>query len=226
MLSKHAFIIALLLGAAALIVVLGTFLSIEFAEQSQPYLSGSDTRRGDDKGINTPPRFITELQGSNVAIVELDDHGMAVRTIYSSNLKDQVADFSLFAVPQINYQQIVYVQSIQDAGTSSLIVYPLNVSTGKMSQSVLNITSAESVVSDNQTRVAVITLSPIQTVTIYDLTTGEVLGSWPLERGESLTESASARTYVGDGPIWTSADCVEHKIWSAGQVKEIRPFCL
>ena len=227
--SKHAFILALMAGAGALLVVLGGFLSLEFLQAAEPYLSGRVEARAkktkNDAEPVSAPQLITKLDGSSVQIVELDKDGLIVRTIYSSDLKDQIADFSLFAVPQTNYDGKAYVLSVQDAEGSTLIVYPLTVATGKISPAVINVASAKSTISPEQNRVAVINTTPANNITAYDVATGAVLASWTLAAGERLNEAAYTRAYTGGGVRWTSNSCFDHAIWTNTDM-QLRTFCI
>jgi|GEM_PF-1936686 len=223
--SKHAFILALMAGAGALLVVLAGVLSIELLNAAEPYLSGKSAQVENAKPVNAP-QLITKLEGASVKIVEQDKNGRAVRTIYSSDLNDQLADFSLFAVPQTNYDGRVYVISVQDSEGATLIVYPLTVATGKISPAVINVTSNKATISPEQNRVASITSSPTNNLTAYDIATGTVLASWTLAANERLIEAAGySRTYTGSGVRWTSNSCFDHSVW-VDNVMELRTFCI
>jgi hypothetical protein len=220
--SKHGFILALMAGAGALVIVLAGFLTLEYIDQAEPYLSG----RADDvdKQKNTEaPNLITKLEGSNVQIVEADRDGNTLRVITTSNLNDTLADFSLFAVPQHHYQGLAYVQAVQDAESATLIVYPLEVASGKLKAAVINTPSAKATVSADQTRVAVINLVQAPQIVLFDISTGLPLASWSLAAGERLTPTVS-RAYTGEGAHFISTDCFEHPVW-VGAESETRLFC-
>jgi hypothetical protein len=221
--SKHGFILALMAGAGALIVVLAGFLSLEYLNQAEPYLSGQDIA-ADSASPSEAPHLVTKLEGSTVQIVEADKNGDTLRVILSSDLHDDIADFSLFAVPTQHYQGFVYVQSVQDADGATLIVYPLEVASGKLKAAVINTPSSHATVSPDQTRVAVLTLSQAPQIILFDITTGLPLASWSLAAGERLTSTAS-RTYTGEGVRFTSSDCFEHTVWTAA-ASDNRLFCL
>ncbi|HRH32181.1 MAG TPA: hypothetical protein PLK06_02545, partial [bacterium] len=96
--SKHAYILALLTGAAALLFVLGVFITLDLARYAEPYLSGQ-SKKLEAAEVPQAPKLITKLEGNQANIVEVDAAGTVIRTIYSSEIKDHVASFSLFAVP-------------------------------------------------------------------------------------------------------------------------------
>ena len=221
--SKHAFILALMSGAAALLIVFGGLIGLGIIEAAEPYLTG---REAEVKTADTAtaPTLTTKIEGDSAQIVQLDKAGQVISVVYTSDLNDQRADFSLFAVPQTTYNGQAYVQSVQDAAGSTLIVYPLNVASGKIAPAVINVTSQHTTVSPEQNRVAVINASPTKNITAYDLATGTVLASWTLEASERLTESPSS-VYTGAGVRWTSNTCFDHTVWTAAGM-ELRTFCL
>jgi hypothetical protein len=200
--SKHAYILALMSGAAALLVVLTGLLGSALLESAEPYLSG----RAQEVESNAPasaPLFTTTVEGSNVRIVEVDKAGRPLRTIFSSDLNDAIADFSLLAVPQDSYAGNIYLQSVQDADGAVLIVYPLDVETGKLAPATLNVASNQAIISPEQDRVAVINTTQAQNITAYDLATGTVLASWTPAAGERFSET---------GVRWTSNNCFDHAL--------------
>lgn len=220
--SKQALIVALLAGAGALLVVLGGLLSLAFLEAAGPYLGGRETR--DDSSSSSTPRFTTFTEDMRIVIVEIDQAGLPVRTVYTSDLQDQIADFTLFAVPQSTYSGKIYVQSVQDADSGALIVYPLNTETGKISPAILNVVSNRATLSPEQNRVAVINTTQITNVSVYDLATGAIVASWTLDANERLTEGYS-RIYGGNGVRWVDNSCFEHGVWVDNDM-EIRTFCI
>lgn len=130
--SQQGLILALLAGAVALIVALGGLFSLSLINQAEPYLTGRVTTER-DVSSNETPNIISQRDDENIRIVEVNDEGNVTRVIFNSDLSDGLADFELFAVPRENYQGFVYLQSVQDAESGNLIVYPLNVGTGKLS---------------------------------------------------------------------------------------------
>jgi hypothetical protein len=194
--SKQAFILAMLLGAIALLTCLLAFLSLAFLQAAQDYLPISRTR-SDNYTANQPPNVMSRLQGSHVDLVELDKHGQIVRTIYRSDLEDQVADFSLLAVPQKNYQGYIFVQSRQDLESDLIIVYPLDVATGKILPASLNTSGQAALPSPLQDVVAVVnTTKTVTDITFYDLATGTELKTWSAPAGTEYRH-------------WTTATCFE-----------------
>lgn len=221
--SKHAYILALLTGAAALLFVLGVFITLDLVRYAEPYLGGQ-SKKLEATEAPQAPKLITKLEGNQANIVEVDAAGIVIRTIYSSEIKDHVASFSLFAVPQLSYNGKAYVESVQDADSTTLIIYPLDVETGTLSAAVLNVPSVRSTLSPDQSRVAVISPGPNKNLTVYDLATGVLLSSWTLANDEWLTAGKTTR-YTGDGVQWTNNNCFDHPVWNAAGT-ETRSFCV
>lgn len=225
--SKHALILALFAGATALLIVISGLLSLSLLEVAEPYL--------DTRGFKQPnqtdraqkiksPTFITKLEGTQAQIVELNDDGQVMNLIYVSELNDPVADFTLFAVPQINYSGKIYVQSMQDAKSKMLIVYPLEVATGKIGPATLNTPSNKASLSPNQNRVVVINVMETTNIIAYDITTGYQLGAWTLAADEHLNEQTE-QTYTEDGLHWTDNNCLEYSVWNNDDKKN-RTVCI
>lgn len=221
--SKHAYFLILLLGATGLLFALCGFLLIDLVKYAEPYLTGHSN---DTEEVNPPavPNLITKIEGDQAKIVEVDAAGAVLRTIYTSEVKSHVASFRLFAVPQTKYNGIAYIESVQDADSATLIIYPLDVNTGTISASVLNVPSAHVTLSPDQSRVAVISPGPTKNITAFDLATGVTLSSWTLANTEWLTANKSSR-YTGEGVRWTTNDCFDHEIWNATG-SETRSFCI
>lgn len=212
--SEVAFILALLAGASALIIVLGGLLVSNLRNSAEPYLSGHSALEESPKSPNAP-KLETRVEGNQSNIVEVDQAGQIVRVIHSSEIQAGVASFTLFAVPQTSYSGTVYLQSTQDANIGTLIVYPMDVATGKLSPAVLNVLSSGAAVSPKQSRVAVTPTSPDKTFTIYDLATGASITSWILEATDRVTSEAVR--FISD-------DCFETEISNRDGV-ETRTFC-
>lgn len=226
--SKHAFIVALMAGAGALLVVFGGLLSISFLKAAEPYLGMREAKQQNKIGMmpKIVPHFTTKIEGGSAQIVEVDGAGQTLRVLYTSDLNDPIADFSLFAVPQERYAGKIYVQSVQDAEGATLIVYPLSVETGKMEPAVINTASNHATLSPQQDRVAIISTSPNTSIAAYDLITGDQLAVWVLQTHERLSEKPTySRSYNGEGVHWVSNSCFDHAIW-VDNVMEIRSFCI
>ncbi len=222
--SKHAFILALLAGAGALLLVFAVLIGLSLMQAAAPYLGGQSNQQ--TRTINTkPPRLTTILVNDLTQIVEIDERDRVTRVLYTSALNDQVADFELLAVPQKNYTGQVYLQAVQDAENTSLIVYPLTVETGKLSPAVINAVSQHATVSPDQTRIVALNTRPTDSFNMYDIATGTALQTWTLELVERLNEKTNASTYTGEGANWTSDDCFEHAVWVDADL-ESRAFCL
>ncbi len=199
--SKHAFILALLTSAIAILSMLGGLLILSFLDLAEPYLSAREDRKQARKEVSiTAPNFTTKLEGTQTQIFELDDNGQSVKLVYVSELNDSVADFSLFAVPQTNYTGKIYVASVKDAEKSLLIVYPLTVDTGHLGAAVLNVVSHQVSLSPDQSRVAVVNTTQPPNITAYDIASGVILATWELDTNEYLDENLH----------WINNDCFEH----------------
>lgn len=211
-----------MLGAWALIFALGILLTIEFLNTAEPYIPARERPSKIDQTLS--PKLIMSTTETELNILQVDEANQPVRLVYSSDLKDNVADFKLFAVPQINYAGKIYLESTQDAAGPALIVYPFDMSTSNISPAILNLPRQFANLSPEQNRVAVINLLPTRNLAIYDLTTGLPLASWTLASNEFFNDNKSAR-YTGPGPLWTSNNCVDHNVW-VNNVLELRTFCV
>jgi hypothetical protein len=224
--SKHGYILALVAGVGALIVVLGALLILELNSAAQPYLSGREQKSVKPEKTNpkTAPNFTSKVEGSSLNILEVDAAGLPIRLVYVSDLNDPIADFSLFAVPQTNYAGTIYLESVQDLDSTSLIVYPLDVATGNLAAATLNVISNKCTLSPEQNRIAVINTTAGKNITAFDITTGATLASWTLAANERLNETLTTR-YTGDGVRWTNNDCFDHAVW-VDSIMETRTFCV
>jgi hypothetical protein len=164
------------------------------------------------------------VEGSSLNILEVDAAGLPIRLVYVSDLNDPIADFSLFAVPQTNYAGTIYLESVQDLDSTSLIVYPLDVATGNLAAATLNVISNKCTLSPEQNRIAVINTTAGKNITAFDITTGATLASWTLAANERLNETLTTR-YTGDGVRWTNNDCFDHAVW-VDSIMETRTFCV
>lgn len=214
--SEVALILSLLVGATALLVTFGGLLTLSLFNHAEPYLSGKNRVKTEPVKASTAPTLETRIDGNQSKIVEVDAAGAVVRVIHTSEIKDHVASFTLFAVPQLSYEGMAYIQSTQDANSGTLIVYPLDVATGKLSQAVLNVPSSRATVSPDQSRVAVISLTPTRSITTFDIKTGASLGNWPLASNERISST---------DVDWLNNNCFDHEITGSNGT-EMRTFCL
>ncbi|MFZ2681646.1 MAG: hypothetical protein WAZ14_00920 [Patescibacteria group bacterium] len=221
--SKYAYFFALMSGALALIFVIGVNFYVQLVKLSTPYI-GTYQFNIRKKNPDKIPNFITVTEGDELNIFETDDEGNSIQLIYSSNTKDQIADFNLFAVPQVNFNQVIYLETQQDQAGSMLIVYPLNLSTGSLSAATLNVPSHSAAVSLDQTRVAVINNTGTTAISAYEISTGQLLASWTLANNERFTETYSSK-YTGIGAVWVNQNCFEHPVW-LNALMEMRTFCV
>lgn len=220
--SRQAFIISLFCGAAACLILATALFWVSFTQYAEPYLTG----RSETAFSIVPtqaPTLITKTEAGRVDILEVDANGAPVRTIYTSVTSDRVADFTVFAVP-VDYHGYAYVEATQDLESSTLIVYPLNVNTGKLSPAVLNLSSSYTSVSPQQNRVTVMTLGDEEKITTFDLSTGNAIASWTLGSHEHFTEHNSYR-YQGKGVTWQDNNCFTHTVW-VDNLSEQRSFCV
>lgn len=128
-----------------------------------------------------PPRVEAQVIGAQLSLVEVDDVGNALRTLYSSDLSDDIADFTLFAIPQSGYQGLVYVRPILDGNLPNLKVYPLDVNTGTLKPATLNVPSDDYLLSNDQTLVGVLSDDTLTLYAIEDgvtVATGEIPKDW------------------------------------------------
>ena len=230
---RHGFILAMLVGAGGLLIVLGSFLVLQFHTILTHYVGANDSQI--TVSSSNPPRLIAILQDTDIAITEIDSKGEPVRTVYSSSLLDNTPDFGLFAVPQEHYSGTAYMRSVQDAEENRLIIYPLDVATGKLAPWIINTMSDATTLSDNEEMLAVIDIEGnAQKITLYDLLTGTSVKSWTLGKDEWLSADPydAANGYSGNGVRWTGATCFEHTVWkgvarrgTALTETEVRTFC-
>ena len=208
-LSHHLMGSLLLLAALAVIVVLFSFMVLEFNSLSRTYLPASMQAEIPAAIPDVPPRLDSKLVGSSATIAEVDKSGNTVRVIYSSSLTDDIADFSLFAVPQEHYEGLIYVRAIVDGDTPLLKVYPLEVANGKIKASTLNTTADNFLLSSDQELLGVL---DGKTATLYDIATGEALASQTF--ANALTAEATTLTFDDDDclsiSIAASIDLTEH----------------
>lgn len=216
-------------------MVLGSFLVLEFRSIIAPYVG-----QPEDEAVSVvssrAPRLLALVQDTNIVIAEINSKGETIRSIYSSSLTDETADFVLFAVPQEHYAGKAYVRSLQDTERNLLIIYPLEISTGKLGPWVVNTTSDTATLSANEELAAVIEAQGgSQKITLYDLLAGAAVTSWTLGPEEWLDADpyAAVTGYTGNGVHWTSPTCFEHTVWKGAARRgtpltssEIRTFCI
>lgn len=193
--SAQAFILATLIGAVALLTCLLGFISLEFLQAAARYSPNFENTDQTSTPI-TPPKLTTRFQDSHAEIIELDKHDQFARIVYSADLNDQITDFTLVAVPQTSYAGQAFVQSPQDTANGQVIIYPLDVVTGKIEAAILKTEGQAAIPSPDQTTLAIIdTTSTKTTITLFDLTSHQTLNSWV--------------TPAGNFKHWTSVTCFE-----------------
>ena len=223
----------MLLGAGGLLIVLGSFLVLEFRSIIAPYMG--ETKDEVTVVSTHAPRLLALVRGTDIVIAQVDNKGEIVRDIYTSSLIDATADFVLFAVPQEHYSGIAYVRSLQDTENNLLIIYPLDITSGKLGPWVINTTSDAITLSANEEQLAVIDAQgTAQKITLYDMLTGTAATSWTMAPGEWLSADpyAAPSGYGGHGVHWVSATCFEHTVWHGAARRgtpltdsETRTFC-
>ncbi len=172
----------LLLSALGILCILFSFFALELRDISENAFAGS----ADDVATTPapaafPPQVEAQVIGSQLSLVEVDDTGNALRTLYSSDLSDDIADFTLFAIPQSGYQGLIYVRPILDGSLPNLKVYPLDVNTGTLKAATLNVPSDEFLLSNDQTLVGVLSDDTLTLYAVEDgvaVATGETPKDW------------------------------------------------
>jgi hypothetical protein len=170
MTSRQALALVLILAATGLIIALGGFLAIYFIDYAQSLNAGLKT------SPSHPPIFTTQTESGQSRIIMLDEDRTLIDVIYTADITDDVADFELFAVPQVDYTGTIYLKSQQDSNSDRLIIYPLDVSTKSIKPAVLKINAEQTALSPQQNQVAFITSTG--TVEIFDLKTGKNITQW------------------------------------------------
>lgn len=187
----------LLLSALGILSVLFGFLTLELRGISEHAFGyGEETvETVEEDTFTTPPRVEARVIGSELLLVEVDDAGNPLTTLYRSDLSDDIADFTLFAIPQTGYQGYIYVRPIIDGTLPNLKVYPLDTATGSLKAATLNVLADSYILSGDETVVG--TLSDA-TLTLYALEDGSTLASgtvpddwWPYVQDETAMLSLS-----------------------------------
>lgn len=140
----------LLLGALGLLCILFAFFTLELRgilskTQSDSESSLSLTR------TSTPPHLESIVTGSQLSLIEIDEYGESIRTLYQSDLSDDIMDFTLFSVPQSGYQGIIYLRPLLSADQTYLKIYPFDVEQGVLKPAILGISANEYLLSADQT---------------------------------------------------------------------------
>lgn len=165
----------LLLSALGILCILFSFFTLELRDIAERGFTGStDDVATTPAAAAFPPQVEAQVIGSQLSLVEVDDMGSALRTLYSSDLSDDIADFTLFAIPQSGYQGLIYVRPILDGSLPNLKVYPLDVHAGTLKAATLNVPSDEFLLSNDQTLVGVLS---DDTLTLYALEDGVAIAA-------------------------------------------------
>lgn len=188
----------LLLSALGILCVLFGFFTLELrgiSENAFTYGQKGQEDAGETPSSN-PPRVEARVIGSDLLLVEVDETGNPTKTLYSSDLSDDIADFTLFAIPQTGYQGYIYVRPIIDGDLPNLSVYPLDTATGSLKAATLNVPADSFVLSGDETLVG--TLADA-TLHLYAIEDGSVIVSgtvphdwWPYVQDESAALTISA----------------------------------
>ncbi len=172
----------LLLSALGILCVLFSFFTLELRDISEHAFAGDTVDAATTPAhVAFPPQVEAQVIGSQLSLVEVDDMGNALRTLYSSDLSDDIADFTLFAIPQSGYQGLIYVRPILDGNLPNLKVYPLDVNAGTLKAATLNVPSDEFLLSNDQTLVGVLSDDTLTLYTLEDgvaVATGEIPEDW------------------------------------------------
>lgn len=165
----------LLVSALGILFVLFSFFALELRKISEHAFGyGEIEGTRNTSSLVNPPRVEARVIGSDLLIVAVDDAGHPTKTLYSSDLSDEIADFTLFAVPQTGYQGYIYVRPIIDGTLPNLTVYPLDADTGSLKAATLNVPADAFILSGDETLVG--TLSD-NALTLYTLEDGGILAS-------------------------------------------------
>ncbi len=166
----------LLLSALGILCVLFLFFALELRNIfTHAITSPWDIPREEDVSVSsTPPHVATLVLDTHLLIVEVNDAGEPLKTLYSSDLSDDIADFTLFAIPQTGYQGLLYVRPLLDGKLPALKIYPLEVKTGSLKAATLDVPADSFILSGDETVVG--TLHE-QTLTLYALEDGSILAS-------------------------------------------------
>ena len=166
----------LLLSAFGILCVLFSFFALELQGISENAFGYGSEEVGavEETPSTIPPRVEARVIGSDLLIVVVDETGNPTQTLYASDLSDDIADFTLFAIPQTGYQGYIYVRPILDGKLPNLKVYPLDTATGGLKAATLNVPADTFVISGDETLVG--TLDG-DTLTLYALEDGAVVAS-------------------------------------------------
>jgi len=166
----------LLFSAFGILCVLFSFFTLELRDISERAFAGDAIDAATTPvSAALPPQVEAQVIGSQLSLVEVDDMGNALRTLYSSDLSDDIADFTLFAIPQSGYQELIYVRPILDGNLPNLKVYPLNVSAGTLKAATLNVPSDDFMLSSDQTVAGVVS---DDTLTLYAIENGATIATY------------------------------------------------
>lgn len=172
----------LLLSALGILIVIFSFFALELHTLSEnAFLRNAAVQEAASNETTFPPQVEARVIGSQLSLVEVDDTGAILRTIYSSDLSDDIADFTLFSIPQTGYQRLIYVRPILDGNLPNLKVYPLDVDRGTLKAATLNVPSDEYILSPDQTLVGVASDTTLTLYAIEDgvaVATGEIPSDW------------------------------------------------
>jgi hypothetical protein len=165
----------LLLGALGILCVLFGFFALELQDISLHAFGRSPTSPEPQTNTPlTPPRVEARVLGSALLLVTVDETGNPLQTLYSSDLSDDIADFTLFAIPQTGYQGFIYLRPILDGKLPNLKIYPLDVASGTLKAATLNVPADDFVLSADETLVAT---RADDVLTLYALEDGAVVAT-------------------------------------------------
>lgn len=145
----------LLLSALGILVIIFSFFALELHSLSENAIARSRSTPPPSSSSLTPPRVEARVIGSELLLMEIDGVGNPLRTLYASDLSDEIADFTLFAVPQTGYQGFIYVRPIVDGNLPNLKVYPLDVESGTLKAATLSVPADAYLISADETLVGV-----------------------------------------------------------------------
>ena len=200
----------LLLAAFGILCILFSFFTLELRDILERALMGDaiDTATTSASAA-FPPQVEAQVIGSQLSLLEVDDTGNALRTLYSSDLSDDIADFTLFAIPQSGYQGLIYVRPILDGSLPNLKVYPLDVAKGALKPATLNVPSDYHLLSHDQTLVGVLS---DDTLTLYALEDGVALATGKIPQDwRDLFTNGDATLTLSENSCLSLASSLAHQ---------------
>lgn len=187
----------LLLSSLGILCILFSFFALDLAN----ILNGTSSFHEQEKNkphTLTPPEIEVRALDNSLIIASIDQKGGISESLYRSDMNDDIADFTLFAVPQTNYQGFIYLQPILPGNLPNLNIYPLDIETKTLKAATLNVPSRGYVLSEDQTIVGVVSE---ETLSLYALDDGSLLAQEDIDPAwASLFSRKEAYLSMSPGP--------------------------